>query len=108
MFLEMAHGFAHRFEPLTVCTYDIDAEDILDLRAESGHAAAGITLADLAAPWAWDLAEGRDPASWRIACGAGPGVANLVLWRGGPDPPHRVTVHDPNARLPRDATSWRE
>jgi RES domain-containing protein len=30
---------------------------------------------------------------------------NLVLWIWGPDLPHRVTVHDPAFRLPRDQSS---
>ncbi len=125
MFLEMAHGLAHRFEPLTVCAYDVDVDDIVDLRNAAGQAAAGIAAADLAAPWALDLAGGRDPASWGVARrliaagssgilvpsfanGAGPRHANLVLWRWGADLPHRVTVFDPSGRLPKSQLSWPE
>ena len=35
MFLEMAHGFAHRFDPLTVCSYDVDVQDVVDLGSGS-------------------------------------------------------------------------
>jgi RES domain-containing protein len=123
MFKEMGHGFAHRFDPLTVCACVVDAEDIVDLRSDSDRAAAGVTLADLACAWAHDLALRRKPASWVIAerliaggaagvlvpsfaTGALPGMDNLVLWRWGADLPHQVTVHDPSGRLPKDQSSW--
>lgn len=123
LFAEMGHGFAHRFEPLTVCAYDVDAEDIADLRSEEGRAAAGVSFAALAAPWALDRAAGRMPASWGIATrliaagvagalvpsfavGAKADAANLVLWRWGDAPPQRVTVFDPSRRLPIDQSSW--
>jgi RES domain-containing protein len=31
---------------------------------------------------------------------------NLVLWRWGPTLPHKVDVHDPDKRLPKDQSSW--
>lgn len=123
MFQEMSHGFAHRFEPLTVVTYDVDVDDVVDLRSDADRAAAGVDLLDISCPWAWDIANGRRPASWDLAVrltsvgasgvlvpsfavGATPRTTNLVLWRWGPDLPHRVTVHDPRGRLPRDMSSW--
>ena len=33
---------------------------------------------------------------------------NLVLWRWGPVPPHRIAVYDPSGRLPRNQLSWLE
>ena len=124
MFKEMGHGFGHRFDPLTVCAYAVDVEDIVDLREDAGRVAAGVALDDLACPWAYDLTRRRKPASWQVAerliaagsagilvpsfaTGARPGLDNLVLWRWGADLPHRVTVHDPNGRLPKDQSSWR-
>jgi len=123
MFREMAHGFGHRFDPLTVCAYDVDVDDVVDLRAAAGRDAAGVALADLGCAWALDRASGRTPASWRIAAtliaggaagvlvpsfaaGAPADAANLVLWRWGEALPHRVLVHDPSGRLPRDQSSW--
>jgi RES domain-containing protein len=125
MLQEMAHGFAHRFDPLTICAYDVDVDNLVDLRADAGRAAAGIVLADMACAWADDLACGRTPASWTVsrsliakgaagiltpsfANGAKPDVANLVLWRWGPDLPHKVEVHDPSGRLPKNQSSWRQ
>lgn len=125
MFLEMGHGFARRFSPLTVCSYNIDMKDVVDLRDESGRTAAGVTFEDLACPWALEVAAGREPQSWALskafiasgaagalvpsfANGARPEMANLVLWRWGDTPPHIVRVHDPDGRLPKDQSSWME
>jgi RES domain-containing protein len=124
MFLEMGHGFAHRFDPLTICAYELDVDDIVDLRTERERKAVGVTLADMACAWALDLANGREPASWRVAkqliadgaagilvpsfaVGARRDMANLVAWRWGSDLPHRIAVHDPDHRLPKDRSSWR-
>jgi RES domain-containing protein len=124
MLVEMGHGFAHRFDPLTICTYNVDVDDIVDLRRESGRAAEMIDLVAMACPWAYDLANGRSPASREIAkmliargaagilapsfaTGARPDMANLVLWRWGSELPHKVEVHDPAGRLPKDQSSWR-
>lgn len=125
MFLEMGHGLAYRFDPLTVCSYGVDVSDIVDLRSESGRNAVRVSLGDLGCAWALDIAEGREPPSWataaklRRAGAAGLLVQsfargtrpdrhhNLVLWKWGSDLPHRVTVHDPASRLPRDRSAWK-
>jgi len=123
MLVEMGHGFAHRFDPLTICSYNVDVDDIAELRTDLGRAAEAIDLASMSCPWAYDLANGKIPASWQIAksliakgragiltpsfaAGARPDMANLVLWRWGPDLPHKVEVHDPSGRLPKDQLSW--
>ena len=41
-----------------------------------------------------------------FANGADPHDHNLILWRWGPDLPHRVDVHDPSGRLPKNQLSW--
>ena len=124
MLLEVGHGFAHRFDPLTICSYNVDVDDLADLRTETGRSSEGIDLADLGCAWAAYVASGRKPPSWRVAetliargaagilvpsfaRGARPGMANLVLWRWDTSLPHLVQVHDPNDRLPRDQSSWR-
>ncbi len=67
--------------------------------------------------------EGRTPPTWTLARrliadgmagvivpsfapGATAQDRNLVLWRWGPDLPHKVNVHDPSGRLPRNQLSW--
>ena len=124
MFIEMGHGFAHRFDPLTVCSYDVDVSDVVDLRTELARQEAGVSSDDLSCPWALDVAESREPASWKVAAkllkdGASgilvPSFArgakanlhhNLVLWKWGSDLPHKVTVYDPASRLPHNQSSW--
>jgi RES domain-containing protein len=123
MIAETTNGLAHRLDPLTICSYRVDVEDVVDLRDDDGRKANGVTLDALGCAWADDLAEARYPASWSIAdrligqgnagvlvpsfaIGARPDVANLVLWKWGPDLPHRVEDHDPSGRLPKDQTSW--
>lgn len=123
MFAEMGHGFAHRFEPLTVCCYDVDADDILDLADETEQDRVGASLDVLGCAWALDMAEGREPPSLALAArlaaegvsgilvpsfavGAPEGATNLVLSRWGADPPHKVDVYDPSGRLPADQLSW--
>ena len=123
LFIEVAHGFGHRFDPLTVSTYEVDVDDVADLRTNEARSGAGVVLDDLACAWALDRASRRKPASWMVAerlveagaagilvssfaLGARSGMDNLVLWRWGNDPPHRVAVHDPSGRLPRDQSSW--
>lgn len=123
MIAEMTHGFAHRLDPLTICSYEVDVDDVVDLRDDNGRKANGVALADLGCAWAGDVANGRYPASWRIADrligqgragmlvrsfarGAKPDMTNLVLWKWGPALPHLVEVYDSSGRLPKDQTSW--
>lgn len=124
VFLEMGHGFSRRFEPLTICTYEVDVDDLIDLRSDAGRDALGVTLKELGCAWALDLSNGREPVSWTITKrlmvkgasgilvpsfvrGTKPDIQNLVLWKWGSDLPHRVTVHDPNSRPPMNQSSWR-
>jgi RES domain-containing protein len=122
-FLEQAHGFPLRFDPLTVCTYDLDIEGMVDLTTDPGRGAANVQLSELQCSWADDMAAGKEPASWKVAKrliaegasgiivpsfarGARPDMHNVVLWKWGPDLPRRVWVHDPSGRLPKNQLSW--
>jgi RES domain-containing protein len=122
-FLEQAHGFPLRFDLLTVCTYDLDIEEIVDLTTDLGRAAARVQASELQCSWAEDMAAGKEPASWKVskrliaegasgilvpsfARGAPPDMHNVVLWKWGPDLPRRVRVHDPSGRLPKNQLSW--
>src|SRR5262249_28666030 len=64
---EATHGFPYRFEPLTIVSYDVDIEDIIDLTTEEGRRAADVELADMECAWMLDRANGREPVSWRMA-----------------------------------------
>jgi RES domain-containing protein len=120
---EAAQGFARKFEPLVLCTYEIDCEDVADLRTEADRRSAGVADEDMACPWFADAAEGHEPPSWRLAkrliaegaagliapsyaVAAGPADANLVLWRWSGRLPHKVAVFNHSGRLPKSQLSW--
>jgi len=120
---ECTQGFSQRLRPLTMCEYDIDCDGIADLRDDAGRALHGVTWGELDCSWLSDLRAGRDALSWLVAGrlreagysgilvpsfvpGATADNNNLVLWRWGPDLPHRVMVHDPSGRLPKNRLSW--
>ncbi|MEQ1951353.1 RES family NAD+ phosphorylase [Mesorhizobium yinganensis] len=121
--IEASQGFAAKLEPLTICLYEVDCDDIVDLTSDDGRNAAGVSLEDMACAWAFDAVERRKPASWNLAReligtgaagivapsfarGTRPDMRNLVLWKWGRDLPWRVAVHDPSGRLPKDMLSW--
>ena len=123
VFREVSGGFAHRLTPYVLCSYDVDCEDIVDLRTDGNRANHSVDLADLACAWGDDLIAGREPASWGVvrrlladgvagilvpsfANGATGDDQNLVLWRWGPDLPHKVMAYDPTGKLPKNQLSW--
>ena len=120
---EANQGFARKIDPLVLCSYEIDCEDIIDLRTEADQAAQGASAAEIACGWMLIAKAGREPPSWALARrligggaagalvpsfapGAGASAANLVLWTWTDRRPHRVGVHDPSGRLPKDQLSW--
>ena len=122
VFREVSGGFAHRLTPYVLCSYDVDCEDIADLRTDAGRAEHGMALDDLACAWGDALVAGREPTSWNVvrrlmaeghagilvpsfANGATADDQNLVLWRWGPELPHKVTVYDPTGKLRKAAVS---
>jgi RES domain-containing protein len=121
---EANQGFAHRIDPCVLCSYDVDCDDIVDLRTPEGRVEAGVTHEDIACAWMGFLADGKRPPSWAIyerlvadgkagilvpsfAPGADAADQNLVLWSWSEDLPHQVKVIDPSGRLPRNQSSWR-
>jgi RES domain-containing protein len=116
---EVAQGFAGRIPPCVLCDYDVDCADIVDLGTPEAWGIAGVTFETLSC--AWKLASpapSQQLASRLIregtagiivpsfAIGAAEHDRNLVLWKWGPDAPHRVMVFDPSGRLPRNQLSW--
>jgi RES domain-containing protein len=121
---EINQGFARKIEPSVLCSYEVDCEDIVDLRTEKGRIKNGVSLDDMACAWFSDISQGRAPPSWTIARrliekgnagilvpsfapGATSADQNLVLWKWSDRLPHRVKVYDPSGRLPKDQLSWR-
>ncbi|MCW2309535.1 RES domain-containing protein [Rhodobium gokarnense] len=121
---EVSHGFENRIEPSMVVSHDVDCGDIVDLCDGEERERRGIAEADMACAWGSVMLRGEMPPSWKIAealvadgaagiltpsfaNGAKPEHVNLVLWDWAEDGPHRVTVYDPNDRLPNNDQSWR-
>lgn len=122
-FGECTQGFTKRLQPLTMCEYDIDCENVVDLRVAASRGAAGVDRAELACAWLTFQLAGRQAPSWLIvdrlkAAGHSGALvpsfvpsatdvnSNLVLWHWGPDLPHKVEVYDPSGRLPKNQLSW--
>jgi len=123
VFREVSGGFAHRLTPYVLCSYDVDCDDIADLRTETGRDYHGVAFADIGCDWGSDLIAGTEPASWGVvrrliaaghagalvpsfANGATADDQNLVLWRWGADLPHKVLAYDPTGKLPKNQLSW--
>jgi RES domain-containing protein len=122
--LEANQGFAHKIDPSTLCAYEVDCEDIADLRDEAGRKRHAVKLVDMQCAWLALAKAGKTPPSWDIATRliaqgvagilvpssanrAPESASNLVLWDWGPNLPHRVTVSDPSGKLPRNQLSWK-
>lgn len=123
--IEITQGFTNRLPPITLCEYDIDCADIADLRDAASQASYDIKPEDMACGWLSHQLAGRIAPSQVIATrlrgrryagalvpcyvpGANPDNINLVLWKWGPDVPHKVSVFDPNRRLPKNQLSWED
>ena len=122
--LEAQQAFPFKAQPMTLCAYDVDCEDVLDLTDVNTLTEHGITPEDLACPWKDLSTRGIRPPSWQIterlfaantagiivrsfATGAVAADVNVVFWDWAPDPPHQVRVINDDRRLPRDVSSWR-
>jgi RES domain-containing protein len=122
--LEAQQGFAFKAQPMTLCAYEVDCADIVDLADGAELARLGIDAADLSCAWEDFASQGQVPPTWALtrrlltegAAGAvvpsfAPGAAradvNVVFWRWSDRLPHRIALIDPFGRLPRDDRSWR-
>ncbi len=122
--LEAQQAFPFKAQPMTLCAYDTDCDDVLDLTDPAIRDAHHVAWADLACAWEDVVSRGETPPSWRMAqrlsssgvagvmvpsfaAGATAEDRNLVLWNWSGDLPHRLIVIDDEHRLPRDDRSWR-
>jgi RES domain-containing protein len=122
--LEAQQAFLFKAQPMTLCAYEVDCEDIVDLTHPAALVAHGIAPTDLACAWKDLSTRGIKPPSWAVterlvaagtagvivpsfAKGAVAADINVVFWDWAVDPPHQVRVIDDDRRLPRDARSWR-
>lgn len=122
--LEAQQAFPFKAQPLTLCAYEVDCADVVDLTDPKTCAALSVSAETLACPWEGLASLGHRPPSWDLARRlSSEGVAaiivpsfasgataidrNLVFWQWSEGPPHQVRVIDDEARLPRDDRSWR-
>jgi RES domain-containing protein len=120
---EINQSFPFKMEPCVLCSYEVDCEDVLDLRSEAGRKKHEFPYEAMSCAWFSDLSQRREPASWshvrRLIDSGAAGILvpsfarratasdqNLVLWRWSDQPPHKVSVFDPSGKLPRDQKSW--
>ncbi len=116
---EANQGFAHRIDPCAICSYEVDCEDIVDLRTAADRDAAGVRFEDMSCAWMDFIAQGERPPSWIIhdrlsvraagvvvssfvssfVSGADQADHNLVLWHWTASLPRKVDVFDPSGRL---------
>jgi RES domain-containing protein len=104
---------------LTLCQYRVDCEDIFDSCDSKAMKREKVSDHDLeCASWNELMLDGEVPASQQLADrliardyagmlvrsfarGADPNDTNLVLWKWTKRRPHKVTLFDPNHRLPK-------
>lgn len=122
--LEAQQGFAYKALPMTMCAYEVDCEDVVDLTSPDLRDRYGVTDRDLGCAWE-DLVRRRvEPATWtlakRLVAEGAAGIlvesfatgrtrrdVNAVFWRWTDSLPHQVLLVDDEARLPRNDLSWR-
>jgi RES domain-containing protein len=121
--LEAQQGFPFKSQPMILCGYDVDCEDILDLTSKTVREHHQIEFDELACPWKDLATRGLKPPSWAMAgklrarrfagiivpsfaSGAGIEDINIVFWKWGDQRPHQVKVVDDYNRLPKNMTSW--
>jgi RES domain-containing protein len=121
--LEAQQAFAFKAQPMTMCAYEVECENVADLTDPMTLKSLDIMPADLGCAWE-DLADrGLTPPTWaiakRLAAGGYAGILvqsfaagaarddmNAIFWRWSKTPPHRVRVIDDGDRLPKDGRSW--
>ncbi len=123
--LEAQQSFAFKAQPMTLCAYEVDCADILDLTSREIRTEHQIAFEDMACPWKDLATRGKMPPSWALtqnlrakkiagiivpsfASGAGPADINVVFWKWSDQRPHQVKVVDDYNRLPKDMSSWAE
>lgn len=121
---EAHQGLPFKLQPLTIVSYTVDHDSVLDLSKPSACAAAGVDYEDLGCAWEEITFDGGIPPSWMLAdrliadgvgaiivpsfaCGANERDCNIVFWSWQAQPPCQVAINDDENRLPKDAGSWR-
>ena len=91
--LEAQQGFTFKAQPMTVCAYDVDCADVVDLTSHHAVEVLGIIPGDLGCPWE-DMADrGETPPTWKLADRLiATGAAGVIV----PSFAHRAGLDDCN------------
>ncbi|OOF06098.1 hypothetical protein BZG79_13160 [Salinivibrio sp. MA427] len=115
--VEAQQGFRFKAQPLTICQYDVDCDNVLDLTDETVLLNCGIKPSTLSCAWLDQVTQQQTPDSWYLstqlisakvnaiivpsfARGATQDMKNIVFWRWSDTPPNMVKVIDDFERLP--------
>jgi RES domain-containing protein len=121
---EYNQGFSHRPQPVTLCAYGIDCDDLLDLSDTDQRKVADITQSELECAWELMLVLKQQPPTWLMAerlmssgyagivvpsyaKNAPAGGCNIVFWDWADHPPHQVKLIDDFGYLPKNQDSWK-
>jgi RES domain-containing protein len=66
-FLEISQGFALKFAPCTMCSYDVDCDDLADLRTRPAVRCTALISTTWRVPGFSLAAAGTVPPSWQVA-----------------------------------------
>ncbi len=97
---EAQQAFAFKAQPMTICAYAVDCDDVADLTEPAGRAGLGVGPSDMGGNWEDMASRGLVPPSWVLARrlfatglaavivpsfapGALPSDRNIVFWRWG-------------------------
>ena len=114
--MEGQQGFPFKPQPMTLVSYEVDCEDIVDLADPSVQSVAGTSAADLACPWEDLASQNVHPPTWTLsdslisagvagiivpsfAPGCGAEDLNLIFWSWSENKPHRIITIDDHGRL---------
>jgi len=118
-FIEYQQGFIARPQPVTICAYEVNCTDIVDLTDNTELNKYGISQNQLNCNWEYLAADKKIPPSWIIAESlilkdvAGiivPSFAhnssdndkNLILWSWSNNTPHQIKLIDNFNKTPSE------
>lgn len=121
---EAHQGLPFKLQPLTIVSYTVDHDCVLDLSNAAACAEAGVAYSDLGSAWEEIALDGGTPPSWALAdrlidegigaiivpsfaYGANGNDCNIIFWDWQTGLPRQVTANDGENRLPKNAVSWR-
>lgn len=121
--MEAQQGLPFKAQPMTICGYEVDCDNIADLTDPLTCLNLGVDPAELSCEWEYLVSLGTTPPTWLLADrliaagfagiqvqshapGASRGDINVVFWTWSVDPPHQVRVIDASHRLPKNDLSW--